>query len=203
MFKLFLLALCLSAVYGHHDLAKLKSKFPLYAKAKLFGHVFDDVTQNFSTICGFVDFLQTDIDVPIQVNVSLIVKPAFSGMGEMHGLHIHEFGTQWSKNTTKKCAATGAHFNPKNTTHGWRSATIRHVGDLGNVPYSAETGLISTNFTDKLIHLHGFESIIGRSVVLHLNKDDGGLEKTEMSLATGTSGPRIACGDIVWAVKDY
>jgi Cu-Zn family superoxide dismutase len=203
MFKLSLLVLCLSicAVYGNHwKNNKSKRVFPIYARSVMFGHVWNEATKNFSTICGHVDFIQSAFEKPVEVMVNLTVKPAFD-IGLKHGIHIHEFGTLWSKNTTTKCAATGAHFNPRNTTHGWRVSDTRHVGDLGNINYSAESGKILATFTDSWIHLSGFESIVGRSVVLHEKKDDGGLGGTPLSLTSGSSGARIACGDIVYSEK--
>ena len=51
-------------------------------------------------------------------------------------------------------------------------------------------------FKDEKISLHGEESIVGRSVVVHQNEDDLGKKGDEESLKTGNSGPRVACGVI-------
>lgn len=49
---------------------------------------------------------------------------------------------------------------------------------------------------DKIISLHGDQSIVGRSVVVHANEDDLGTTDHPESTKTGNSGPRIACGVI-------
>ena len=49
---------------------------------------------------------------------------------------------------------------------------------------------------DKLIRLRGKYSLIGRSVVIHSERDDLGLGGNAESLKTGNAGKRIACGVI-------
>ena len=69
---------------------------------------------------------------------------------------------------------------------------------MGNVE-ADENGKVNFNFTvktQKNIALYGQYSIIGRSVALHLNKDDLGMGNNSASLITGNSGSRIACGVI-------
>ena len=63
--------------------------------------------------------------------------------------------------------------------------------------------------------LRGIHSIIGRSIVIHRNKDDlgqGGLNKQgkiinknvhKESLITGNAGKRIACGVIGYSKKMF
>lgn len=80
-------------------------------------------------------------------------------------------------------------------THGYSNANIRHVGDLGNL-IIGENGTIFISMVDNLLSLYGKNSIIGRSVVLHENEDDGGLTDAPLSHVTGNSGSRIACGVI-------
>lgn len=31
------------------------------------------------------------------------------------------------------CLSAGSHFNPDNAAHGGNDASVRHVGDLGNI----------------------------------------------------------------------
>ena len=71
----------------------------------------------------------------------------------------------------------------------------RHVGDLGNIRPTRE-GKVEISFLDSLIKLRGPTSILGRSVVIHEDKDDLGLGLNQESKKTGNAGKRIACGVI-------
>ncbi len=44
--------------------------------------------------------------------------------------------------------------------------------------------------------LYGPFGIIGRTLVLHINEDDGGVHSDSGSLSSGNSGLRVACGII-------
>ena len=79
------------------------------------------------------------------------------------------------------------HFNPENYTHGDISATVRHVGDYGNV-VSDNNGNIIVTFSDSVSSLYGEYGIMGRTVVLHANVDDLGKGGNSESLITGNSG---------------
>jgi Cu-Zn family superoxide dismutase len=50
--------------------------------------------------------------------------------------------------------------------------------------------------SDSSISLYGRNSVIGRSIVVHKNKDDLGKGNDEESTKTGNAGPRLACGVI-------
>jgi Cu-Zn family superoxide dismutase len=52
----------------------------------------------------------------------------------------------------------------------------RHLGDLGNV-VANENGLAKFDFTDRLIKLSGYNSVVGRALVVHGDQDDLGLGK--------------------------
>ncbi|MFH4977920.1 hypothetical protein AB6A40_004629 [Gnathostoma spinigerum] len=113
-----------------------------------------------------------------------------------HGFHVHQYG-----DTTNGCISAGAHYNPFNKTHGGPSDETRHVGDLGNVEAGSD-GVAKFEITDKLIHLQGPYSVIGRSLVVHAGEDDLGRgegDKKEESLKTGNAGARSACGVIAHA----
>ena len=74
------------------------------------------------------------------------------------------------------CTSAGDHFNPTKKTHGAPDAEERHVGDLGNV--NADEGEVAKfDFTDHMIKLSGPQSILGRCIVVHTDKDDLGLGK--------------------------
>ncbi|VDN21888.1 unnamed protein product [Cylicostephanus goldi] len=113
-----------------------------------------------------------------------------------HGFHIHQYG-----DATNGCTSAGPHFNPFGTTHGGPDDKVRHVGDLGNL-VAGDDGTVKFEHTDHLIKIHGENSVVGRSLVLHAGVDDlgkgEGPEKEE-SMKTGNAGARIACGVIAHA----
>jgi len=126
-----------------------------------------------------------------------VIKGEISGLtpGE-HGFHIHQYG-----DSTQGCISAGPHFNPFGKTHGGPKEEVRHVGDLGNV-MADDSGIAKIELTDKLIQLHGANSVIGRSMVVHAGIDDLGKgegDKKEESLKTGNAGARVACGVIALA----
>ena len=92
------------------------------------------------------------------------------------------------------CLSTGGHYNPAGHKHASRNSKVRHVGDLGNVK-ADRSGAADIKFEDPL-DLSGPHSIIGRACVLHAGEDDLGRGGTKGSLASGSAGPRIACGII-------
>ena len=89
-----------------------------------------------------------------------------------------------------------AHFNPYNKLHGDRKSKIRHVGDLGNI--FAKNNKSKGYFYDNLVSLIPGNkcNVIGRSIVIHEDKDDLGKGGDDESLVTGNAGKRIACGII-------
>jgi Cu-Zn family superoxide dismutase len=67
-------------------------------------------------------------------------------------------------------------FFSLDTTHGPREANIanRHVGDLGNITTDAY-GNVTLNIADSIIQLYNAtQSIIDRTAIVHLHRDDGG-----------------------------
>lgn len=124
-------------------------------------------------------------------NGPVLVSGEITGLAAgKHGFHVHEFG-----DNTNGCMSAGPHFNPDKKEHGAPNADIRHVGDLGNIDADAN-GSAKINITDSLISLHGTNSIIGRTVVVHADIDDLGLGGHELSKTTGNAGGRIGCGVI-------
>ena len=102
-----------------------------------------------------------------------------------HGFHVHEFGDL----SSDAGLATGGHFNPDKEKHGGPHAAERHVGDLGNITADA-SGKVTLHMTDKLIHLQGKHSIVGRGLIVHAKADDF------MTQPTGDAGGRVAQGVI-------
>jgi len=111
---------------------------------------------------------------------------------QKHGFHIHECG-----DLTDGCESACAHYNPFNKVHGDRTSRERHVGDLGNIQADM-FGNASFSFEDDLVKLNGPYSVIGRSMIIHLDEDDLGYGKHSDSLTTGHSGKRVVCGVIGW-----
>ena len=108
-----------------------------------------------------------------------------------HGFHVHEHG-----NLTDNCTSAYAHFNPFKKNHGGKNSKERHVGDLGNI-YSKHN-LAKGVLYDSVISLDpkSISSIIGRSIVIHQDRDDLGKKGDKESVKTGNAGARLACGVI-------
>lgn len=140
---------------------------------------------------GFPQGIVTLKEHSDKVRVSVAIDGLKKGL---HGFHVHTQRVDWdfSKNP---CGSTCDHFNPTGVTHGGRNSKVRHVGDLGNLKAN-DQGEVRTSFTDHLIKLRGSFSIIGRSFVVHADRDDLGKGGNEESLKTGNSGKRILCGTI-------
>ncbi|AAK96349.1 sod [Helicoverpa armigera nucleopolyhedrovirus] len=115
----------------------------------------------------------------------------------LHGIHVHEFG-----DTSNGCTSAGEHFNPTGQTHGAPNATVRHVGDLGNVESFGINSLTEINIVDNVMSLFGPHSILGRSLVVHTDRDDLGLTDHPLSRITGNSGGRLGCG-IIGVTNSY
>ncbi|KAJ1911490.1 hypothetical protein IWQ60_010109 [Tieghemiomyces parasiticus] len=108
----------------------------------------------------------------------------------LHGFHVHEFG-----DLTNGCTSAGSHFDPFGHHHGAPDDYERHLGDLGNVMANLE-GVAEFTIEDAELPLTGPYSIIGRAIVVHADEDDLGHGGHQLSLSTGNSGDRVACGVI-------
>ena len=109
----------------------------------------------------------------------------------LHGFHVHEFG-----DVSNGCTSAGEHFNPTMSDHGAPNALIRHVGDLGNIDAKVSNALTNVDIIDNLMSLYGQFSVLGRTLVVHTDRDDFGLTDNPLSKTTGNSGGRLACGII-------
>jgi superoxide dismutase, Cu-Zn family len=136
---------------------------------------------------GYVTFMQLTYSATIRVTVSVSGLPANSTLG----IHIHQYGNILDNTGT----ATGGHWNPTGgaTTnapiHACPNAGNRHFGAMGNWTVDG-TGTISQTKEFQLPTLWGYNSIIGRAVVIHGSFDDCTTQPS------GNSGPRIAYGVI-------
>jgi len=111
----------------------------------------------------------------------------------LHGFHVHTSG-----DLRLGCASLCAHFNPTNSQHGGPRSTVRHLGDLGNIFADVE-GVAKVHIEDAFLRLSGPNSVIGRSLVVHADRDDLGRGPGPDSAITGNSGARILGGVIGWA----
>ena len=145
-------------------------------------------------IKGTVDFIENKKknNVIVEINLQSTFKNSY------HGFHIHEAG-----DLSEKCMGTCAHFNPYGKDHGGPEMKNRHVGDLGNI-YFDKKGEAKYSLQDDYIKLRGTKSnIIGRSVVIHADRDDLGLGGHKDSLTTGHAGARITCAVIGYSKKMF
>jgi len=147
------------------------------------------VITNF-TVNGTITFTQADDN-------GIVITGTITGLppNTTHGWHIHQFGideTLEATNSSAMCLAAGPHFNPANVQHG--DLNHGHAGDLGNFVSDA-TGkfVVPAGFVAKLTTVN---AIVGRTLVIHHDQDDLGTVNTTLSHTVGTSGTRIACGNI-------
>ena len=128
---------------------------------------------------GNVLFEQDGAEVIIKVNISGLNSNSY------HGFHIHEFGDIRSQDGK----SAGGHFNPDGFPHALPPEKKRHAGSFGNL-ISDSNGNVDTTFTDDTFSISDqFNPVLGRSVVVHAKKDDGGQP-------TGNAGARIGFGVI-------
>jgi Cu-Zn family superoxide dismutase len=120
--------------------------------------------------------------------LKIVVSVTGSTKG-LHGIHIHEKGDC----SAYDASSAGEHFNPIHLHHGHPDPTKYHAGDLGNIDINKDgSGTLSlfipmSNFNPDM---KDWNSIIGKSLVLHDKRDD------LVSQPSGDSGSRIACGVI-------
>src|SRR5690606_25595465 len=100
-----------------------------------------------------------------------------------HGYHIHENGV--CERPGYKSA--GDHFNPGKHSHGGPAASLKHLGDLGNLVSNAsgvaEKEVLMRDIKDVNI-------IKNKAIIIHEKADD------LVSQPSGDAGDRIACGII-------
>lgn len=117
-----------------------------------------------------------------EMTVETMVEGIKSGP---HGFHIHEVGDCSKADFT----SAGGHFHVHSNVHGSTTSKERHAGDLGNLMANSK-GVANTIIKISDISFKGESNIIGKSVVIHKDKDDF------KSQPAGNSGARIACGVI-------
>jgi len=105
-----------------------------------------------------------------------------------HGFHIHQFGDM-----SQGCESMGPHYDPEGVDHG--DLDQGHVGDLGNIT-ADDSGTSTVKIVAERVDLTGEQSVVGRGIVVHADKDDLGKGGDAESLKTGNAGDRLACGVI-------
>jgi Cu-Zn family superoxide dismutase len=131
-----------------------------------------------SSVHGTVTFVRTKGVALVNVNITGF-KP-----NSAHGLHIHESGDC----TARDAASAGGHFNPMSSEHGGPNGPSRHSGDLGNVTADSKGDIYASFEVGDVAFGTGQDSIIGRGLVVHADRDD------LTSQPAGNSGARVACG---------
>ena len=131
-----------------------------------------------NTGSGRITFTKIDNGIKISGEISGL-SPG------LHGIHIHEFGDC----SDPEGKSAGNHFNPDQMPHAGREDVHRHTGDLGNIE-ADQNGKAKLDITDMKISFEGPNSILGKSLVVHQDKDD------LKSQPAGASGKRILCGII-------
>ena len=103
-----------------------------------------------------------------------------------HGFHIHKAGDLRGEG----CKGLCEHYDIGKHTHGSYTSKERHTGDLGNVQMIQKR--CKKSYTIK----SSVKDLLGRSLIIHADKDDLGKGGFEDSKVTGHSGARIACAII-------
>lgn len=130
---------------------------------------------------GTVKFTQEGDKVVMDMNIYKLTPGT-------HAVHIHEFGDC----SAVDAKSAGGHWNPAKDDHGkWDTAHF-HMGDIGNLNADMKGTARLVFKTDKwcLDCSDTSKNIIGKSIVIHDDKDDF---KTQ---PTGNAGGRVGCVEI-------
>ena len=111
----------------------------------------------------------------ILISAELFGLPDWENNTGFYGMHIHEYG-DCADNFQK----TGNHYNPGNVKHPM------HAGDLPSL--LSNHGYAWMAFYD---HRFSIQEILGKSVVIHGQRDDFTTQPS------GDSGVKIGCGVIL------
>ncbi len=104
----------------------------------------------------------------------------------LHGMHIHERGDC----SARDASSAGDHFNPTGSAHGAPESAQHHAGDLGNVEANHAGQVYEIFEVPDGAFGTGEDSIIGRGLIVHAERDDFS------SQPAGNAGARLACGMI-------
>jgi len=122
-------------------------------------------------------------EVPEGVKVVLALENVAPGD---HGSHVHEKGDC----SAPDASSAGGHFNPGSHPHALPAHSPRHLGDLGNITIGKDgKGTLEIVAAGANLKPDDPSSFMGRSIIVHEKKDDGGQP-------TGNAGGRIGCAEI-------
>uniref|UniRef100_A0A8C5LW06 Superoxide dismutase [Cu-Zn] n=1 Tax=Leptobrachium leishanense TaxID=445787 RepID=A0A8C5LW06_9ANUR len=107
----------------------------------------------------------------------------------VRAIHIHNFG-----DLSDSCDSAGGHYNPFSVNHP------DHPGDFGNFRVIDGKIIKYVSCTDAT--MFGPYSILGRSIVVHMQADDLGKGNNQASLDNGNAGKRLACCVIGFSNKN-
>ena len=133
-----------------------------------------------STVTGRVDLSESDGRLHAHVELAGLAP------NSEHGFHIHEKGDCSAADAT----SAGGHYNPGGTAHGRAGTSPHHAGDLPSLSADAHGNVRVDLVLEGVTLAPGPDSIVGRSLVVHRDRDDFTTQPS------GNSGPRVACGVI-------
>ncbi|XP_053314320.1 extracellular superoxide dismutase [Cu-Zn] [Spea bombifrons] len=139
-------------------------------------------------VSGQVLFKQAYPDGKLEAIFTIEGFPADNNQS-VRAIHIHNFG-----DLSNGCDSAGGHYNPFSVNHP------SHPGDFGN--FRVKEGKIQKHLADLEATMFGPYSVIGRSIVVHMQADDLGKGNNQASLENGNAGKRLACCVIGFSNKN-
>ena len=123
-------------------------------------------------ISGTITFAQNSSSSPTSIHVNL------TGLSteELYQWHVHQYPFTAALPSPCSPANVGGHYDPlgaSTNNNNYKAdcamnKTICEIGDLSGKFGLLNTSLLPLNINDSSLSLYGYQSIIGRSVVLHL-----------------------------------
>ena len=123
-------------------------------------------------ITGTITFTQNSSSSPTSIHVNL------TGLStkELYQWHVHQYPFTAALPSPCSSANVGGHYDPLGAstnnnnykTDCARNKTLCEIGDLSGKFNLLNTSLLPLNINDSSLSLYGYQSIIGRSIVLHL-----------------------------------
>jgi len=133
-----------------------------------------------STVTGRVDLTESGGRVRAHVELAGLAP------NSEHGFHVHDKGDC----SAADAASAGGHFNPAGAAHGRAGTAPHHAGDLPSLMADGHGNVRVDLVLEDVTLAPGPASIVGRSLVVHRDRDDFTTQPA------GNSGPRVACGVI-------